>query len=533
MNIIKKFTYVLMATVALFATASCSDPDAEITSIELDRALRPTDVTVKVVDKVNARVSAYFVTTPEVITYTFKDKNGTGGDKEFVAQVPDDKVGKTHQTITASFKLASETQYELSLTSEYHGKGSLPVVTEFETDPEQILNEVTDDDITSTTVRLSWAAGEEVTKVTVEKSGEILQTINLTPAQIAAGECIVTGLKKESKYTFYIWNGDKQRGKMVATTMADYIPVYAGNDVDIQSVIDAAEAGQTIMLMPAKDGSTSEFTFKNDAGEVSTKEITITKNITITCLNTKPVAAYIKFTLAGANGFTTSNIKYVGKSSDIFIKVSNASGVITTEAIEAIGYKNFLNDPGENDCTVDELKVQNCYFHDFSGGRFIDFQKKKVGIKVVNFKQNTIANSCASQDLFRFDFAAGKMPTVNFEYNTIYKVNATSKGLMYIRSNAAGDKAFTANIRNNVFAECAEGTFFSQDKKTDGLDFGGNYYFNSPSLLVAKGEGCPFDGSPKATDIDPKFKAAGDGDFTITNLDVDGGNTEFAKFWGK
>lgn len=533
MNIIKKFTYGIMAAVALMATVSCSDPDAEITSIELSRALRPTDVTVKVVDKVKAHVSAYYITTPEKIVYNYKDVNGNGGDMEVIELLPHESVGKTHQTIVADHRLASETQYQLILTSEYKGKKSEPVVVEFETDPEQIFNDVTDDDITSSTVKLTWPKGDQVTKITVVKSDEVLQTINLTAEQIANGECVVTDLKKESKYTFYIYNGDKQRGKIVATTMADYIAVYADNNVDLQSVIDAAEAGQTIMLLPAKDGSTSEFTFKSEAGESSTKEILISKNITISCLNTKPVTADVKFTLDGTDGLTLSNITFKGKSSDPFIKASNASGVIKVEAVEAIGFKNFMTDPGENNCTVEELDVHNCYFHDFSGGRFIDFQKKMVGIKTVNFKQNTVANSCSGQDLFRFDYAAGKMPLINFENNTIYKVNATSKGIMYVRSNAAGNKDFTANVKNNLFVDCAEGTFFSQDAKTDGIDYGGNYYYNCPSLIVAKSAGLTFDSAPKSTTADPQFANVTAGDFTIGNIDIDGGNTEFGKYWGK
>lgn len=536
MNIIKKITYVIMATVAVFATASCSDPDAEITSITMARALRPTNVTVKVLDKINARVATYFVTAPETITYEYTDINGNSGDATFNYVVPATMVGKSHQTIYNTHTLAPETQYKLSITSEYKGLKSKPVVLEFETDPEQILAEVTDDDITSSTVLLTWPAGEAVTTIEVRKKIDdvetTLQTINLTAEQIAEGKCLVTDLQKESTYTFYILNGEKVRGKMVVKTLPDYIPVYAGKNVDLQSIIDGAEAGKTIMLLPAENGS-NVFYFESEEGASSTKEISISKNITISCLNTKPVTANIKFVLNGTDGFTIKNITFTGKSSDLFIKVSNASGSINVEAVEAIGYKNFLNDPGDNDCTVEELNVNNCYFHNFTGGRFIDFQKKMVGINTVNFKQNTIANSCSGQDLFRFDYAAGKMPTVYFEHNTIYKVNATSKGMMYIRSNAAGDKAFVCYIRDNLFVECAENTFFSQDKKTDGLDFRGNYYLNCPSLLVAKGDGCPFDTAPASTTMDPQFVNAAAGNFTIGNIDMNGGNTEFAKFWAK
>ena len=106
---------------------------------------------------------------------------------------------------------------------------------------------------------------------------------------------------------------------------------------------------------------------------------------------------------------------------------------------------------------------------------------------------------------------------INFENNTLYKVEATSKGLFYIRSNKNGDKAFTANIKNNVFAEMGDKVFFSQDAKTDNLVFSNNNYFNTPSLIAN-----PDGGSGKVFDttglsLNPEFKDPANNDFTITN----------------
>ena len=524
-----KISMCLCMGALVLGAASCSEPDDVITSVQYDRLFSPTEVGARVRNRTAVEVS-WQTRNAKVDQYTVEIST-------------DEAFGSIAKSVTAVASpvtiagLDGETDYFVRVKASAEGipESKWSPSAKFTTDTENIYLPQEDGDVTSSSVILRWTPGETVESIEVlDKSGATVKSQSVSAAESAEGVAKVDGLTKDTEYTFALKRNGKTRGKVTIATLPDYIPVYAGVNVDLQAVIDEAEAGKTIMLLPAKDGSTSEFTFASESGDASTKELTISKNVAISCLSTKPVSANIKFVLAGADGFSVSNLKLVGKSSDLFIKVSSASGTIAVEAVEAIGYKNFLNDPGENDCTVDELMVKNSYFHDFTGGRFIDFQKKKVGITVVNFKQNTIANSCKGQDLFRFDYAAGKMPTINFENNTIYKVDATSKGIMYVRSNKAGDKAFQANIKNNVFAECAEGTFFSQDSKTDGIEYSGNYYWNAPSLLVPKADGLTYDNTPKATNLDPKFKNAAKGDFSITNDDIiDAGNTEFAKFWVK
>lgn len=298
--------------------------------------------------------------------------------------------------------------------------------------------------------------------------------------------------------------------------MPNYTPAYPG--ADLQELIDATEEGGTVMLLPAKDGSTNEFVYTGDDGATTTKELIINKNISIKCLGTKPVKARVKFVLDGATGFTTENINYIGIAADALIKTTNCSGVITVNNIEASGYGNLMVDPGENACTVDEFNITNSYFHDMcSGKRFIDSQKKKCAVLKFNMNHCTVANSCTGSDFIRFDYNAKQKININFENNTLYKIEATSKGLFYVRSNKAGDQFFTANIKNNVFAEMSQKVFFSQDAKTDNLQFSNNCYYNAGTLQanVDGGAGKVFDTT--GLTLDPGFKDAANGDFTITN----------------
>ena len=503
----------LICGVGLMAfAASCSDLDDEIKSSSYDRLFSPTAVEARVQNKTNVRLGWTKVLGAD--SYVIELFANDSLQFEGSPVTTYNEVTDNPYTITG---LDGETKYSarIKAVGEKISESKWTGVF-FKTDAEQILEAVTDDDITSSTVTLRWPAGTAVTAITI--SGGLEETRTLSAEEIAAGTATITGLTYETKYTFNIMNGTKSRGKVTVTTMPDYIPAYPGDD--LQAKIDAAEEGATIMLLPSKDGSTNQFIYlDNETGDASTKELTISKNIAIKCLGTKPVEAQIKFVLEGTDGFTTENIKFIGVSADILIKTSNGSGTIIVNNIEASGFGNFVVDPGTNTCKVDEFTVTNSYFHDMcSSKRFVDSQKKKCAIMLFNMKNCTVANSCSGSDFLRFDYnanAAGMI--INFENNTLYKIEATSKGLFYIRSNSNGDKAFTANIKNNVFAEMGEKVFFSQDAKTDNLIFNNNNYFNTPSLVVN-----PDGGSGKVFDttglsLNPEFKDAANNDFTITN----------------
>lgn len=510
MNIIKKLTYILAMGAVLFTATSCSDPDDELTSVEYDRLFKPTAVEAKVQNKTNVRLSWECLSKADTYTIQlFADDT----NMQFAGTPTLEYANITESPYTIS-GLSGETTYSIRIKAVGSTKESHWAETSVTTDAEQIFSEVTDDDITAKSVTLKWTPGAEVTAIAI--SGGKEETYTLSAEEKQNGTATITGLTYETKYTFTILNGSKARGKVTVTTMPNYTPAYPG--ADLQELIDATEEGGTVMLLPAKDGSTNEFVYTGDDGAATTKELVINKNISIKCLGTKPVKARIKFVLDGATGFTTENINYMGATADALIKTTNCSGVITVNNIEASGYGNLMVDPGENACTVDEFNITNSYFHDMcSGKRFIDSQKKKCAILKFNMNHCTVANSCTGSDFIRFDYNANQKININFENNTLYKIEATSKGLFYIRSNKAGDMFFTANIKNNVFAEMSQKVFFSQDAKTDNLQFSNNCYYNAGTLQanVDGGAGKVFDTT--GLTLDPGFKNAANGDFTITN----------------
>lgn len=512
MNIIKKITYILALGAVLFTAASCSDPDDELTSVEYDRLFKPTSFEAKVQNKVNIRLIWECLSKADSYTIQlFANDEDMKFEGEPTLEFTD--VASSPYTVTG---LNDETSYSIRIKAVGSSKESHWATAFVTTDAEQIFEKVTDDDITAKTVTLRWEAGADVS--VIEITGGKEETYTLSDEEKQNGTATISGLTEDTQYTFTIKNAVKARGKVTVTTMPNYTAAYPGSD--LQELIDATEDGGTLMLLPAKDGSSNQFIYNGDDGSASTKELTISKKITIKCMDTKPVVARVKFVLDGAKDFVLENVKFTGVTGDALIKTSNCSGTINVNNIEVEGYGNFVVDPGENVCTVDEFTVTNSYFHDMcKGKRFVDSQKKKCAILKFNMNHCTVANSCQGSDFLRFDYNAAQPIEVNFTNNTLYKVEATSKGLFYIRSNKAGDRFFTANIKNNVFAEMSDAVFFSQDSKSDNLKFSNNCYHNASNLQKVVGDEDPkkntYDTS--GLTLDPGFKDAANGDFTITN----------------
>lgn len=521
MNLFKKISYILGIGALSLQVTACSDPGDELTSVEFDRLFTPTSFEVKVQNKVDFRLLWECRSHAESFTVQLF-ANDAAMNFEGTPTLEYTDVKESPYIIKG---LDSETTYAVRIKAVGNGKESHWATASAATAAEQIFEAVSDDNITGKSVTLHWPAGSAVT--TIEITGGKTESYTLSAAEKAAGEATISGLEYETAYTFTIMNGSKARGTVKVTTMPNYIPAYPGDD--LQALIDNAAEGETVMLLPAKDGSTSDFIYLGEDSEPTTLELTISKGVAVKCLGTKPVKARIKFVLNGTNSFTTENIFFTGVSSDALVKLTNCTGTITMNKIEATGYGNLIVEPGETVSVVDEINITNSYFHKMcTSKRFIDSQKKKTAVRVLNMHHCTVANSCTGSDFIRFDyFAAQQGLVINFYNNTLYKVEATSKGLFYVRSNAAGDKYFTANIERNIFAECSEKVFFSQAPQTDNLLFSNNYYFNAPSLLTNPegGAGRIFDTTGQV--LDPEFKDAANGDFTIQNetlLDKNIGN---------
>lgn len=544
MNKLYKFTCMMLTGLALLATASCSDPDDEITTTDLDRLLRPTELELKIFDKTNIKATMDFVNVPDYLDIIIEvNENPLSENKEFkvfktMTLQPRDYLGptkdaslssaNTHATFVDSIRgLSYFKDYRVSfIARNADGTISNPSTEVATTDG--IFKASTDDDRTNTSLTVKWPSDVFVTKVrTMKMNGDTEELVAEDVIEDATkGKFTKTGLDPNTEYIFYVYNGDDCQGRTVNTTFPNYTEFTAQDDFDLQAAIDGLADGYALMLSPDEDG-TNEFNLVSST-------VNITKNVRIMARNTKPVIVNkAAFNLEGATGLSLENITFADVEKKLaLLKFTNATGDYKVSNVEVTGYKNFAQDPGSNECEVNQLLVVNCFMHDGISGRWMDFQKKKCYIKDITITQNTFANIANNQDFLRYDYYEAHMPTILLENNSFYKVNASSKGIMYVRSNAQGDKAFKCDINKNIFEACKE-TYFSEDKRTDALTFSKNYYKNSDGLTTAfTAEQTAYDPSPNTYTGTSAFKDPDKNDFTIRNttlVNAGVGNSEFVK----
>ena len=252
MNIFKKFGYMFMAGVAVATAASCSDPDAEITSVEYARYFTPTDVTMKIVDQTSIEVE--FTSISKAESYEIEFYQGETISGSAVKTVTMDGVGTKKNTIVVDGFLGKTTYI-----AQVRAAGSKPsnwgVSDKFvTTKEEQILLESKPGDITETSIKVRWIAGTEVTKLTIGVvDGDGQNEITLSAAEKENGVVTIDGLTAGTEYNVAIYNGDMQRGKKVYGTsgVAPKPIVIEGVFIDYQAAEAPTEGitleGTTVM----------------------------------------------------------------------------------------------------------------------------------------------------------------------------------------------------------------------------------------------------------------------------------------------
>ena len=551
MNKLYKIACMMLTGIALLATTSCSDPDDEITTANLDRPLRPAELELKVYDKINIKASMDFVTVPDYVDVVVEINDNplseTKAFKPYRNYTINAKETTTHTThVTATTNITDLTyfkDYRVTFTardaSGKTSKGSTAVAT-----TDGIFKDTNDNDRTNNSLAVKWPAEVKVSKVRAMKMNngveELIGEKNIDTAAQEAGRFVYPGLEANTEYVFYIFNGDDCLGRTSDTTFPNYQELKAGNNIDFAAAIANLADGEALLLSPADDG-TNEFTFSSEDGTASSKTLVLgSKPLRIFGRTTKPVIINsMSFDLGtadeAAGGLTVENVKFIEpKKGNALLKFTNATGEYKFIGVEVEGYKNFAQDPGGSSvCEVNLLEVKNCFMHDGISGRWMDFQKKLTWIKKIDLQQNTFAEICNGQDFLRYDYYAEKMPDIKIANNSFYKVNASSKGIVYVRSGAADTQEFKAEISKNVFESCKNDTYFSEDAKTNGLSFSKNYYKDSDKLLEPFSAGqTAYDPSPQSYIGKSAFKDPDNKDFTITNLTIlnaGAGNTDFTK----
>ncbi len=496
-----------LATVAL---ASCSDVADEITSIVYNRNFSPTSVEAKVRNRTNIELSWNLgdgVTNYNVEVYANDSLTFAGSPVQSFSVAPDE--------VPVLIKgLEGETQYSFRVqaTDGNASRDSKWSGAYAKTEAEQIFKNVAEEDIKGTSVTLHWPAGEQAATI-VLTPGDIVY--NVTDDDIAAGAATVTGLTPETEYTALLKSATgKTRGTITFKTGIDLaetdILVKAGDD--IAAAIKDAPEGYRLIVEPGEYGiATEEAAFGGS--------ITISKQLTIKGLrqNEHPVIkgrfkveapfAVDQVTLDGTGTDGGQCFDFTAEGEVESLTVTNSEVKNYTKGFFYINKAVLVNT-----ITIDGNIISNI---ECDGGDLFDC--RKGGYNKFDLKNNTIYNSAKGRDFVRMDDASKSItatPVITIDHNTIVGAcNDAAKRILYVRF--AGN---TINFTNNIVASSAGN--FSNQAKTAEPTFSNNIYFEADGFVTAGANANALFVDAAGTILDPQFKDAANGDFTIGNDNV-------------
>ena len=502
-----------LATVAL---ASCGDVADEITSIIYNRNFSPTSVEAKVRNRTNVELSWNLgdgVTNYNVEIYA--------NDSLTFAGSPIYTFSVTPEQVPVLIKgLEGETQYSFRVqaTDGNASRDSKWSGAYAKTEAEQIFKNVAEEDIKGTSVTLRWPAGEEAATITLTP-GNIVY--NVTADDIAAGAATVTGLKPETEYKAVLARANgKTRGTITFKTGIDLadtdILVKAGSD--IAAAINDAPEGYRLIVEPGTYG------ISTDAADHG-GSVTISKAITIKGLrqNDHPVImgrfkveapfAVDQVTLDGTDTDGGQCFDFTADGNIESFSVTNSEVMNYTKGFFYINKAVLVNTITIEGNIISKIEC--------AGGDFLD--SRKGGYNSLSFKNNTVFESAKERDMFRMDDASKTIsatPNIVVDHNTFYNVGSGGANyrVFYVRF-----KKNTITFTNNIMVGTNYKRGFANNANTDQAPtLDGNIYFNTENLIEA---GASADATiswfdTKGTVLDPKFKDADKGDFTIGNDDV-------------
>ena len=486
-KIFNKISMVLAIGLSFVGMTACSDPDEPITSVEFNRLFSPTQLEAKIQNTTGVKLTWFSISAAEkVLVEIYADDPDMqyAGTPLTFESVPNEAIASSRKewswTLPAG-TLEGETTYSVRVKAVGKNMESKWAGTTFETGTEQIFYEVPTADISKTSITLRWPAGTKVTKIDVQKSGEVIQTHQLTADEIAKGVATITDLKVESTYTFLIYNGDKQRGKIQVQTLPNYTPVASA--AELLSAIEAAEPGEVLMLT---ENAVYDFTDAAALGkDEAVKSLKIEKDLVLNTNNGATIKG-IYFQIFGGANFELANIILDGEGGSgdqaFNYKEEGNYGRLYIHDAEIKNYGKgffYINVAA----VIDNITIDKCLIHNIecSGGDLFD--SRSGGYNTFNLTNSTIYSCAASRDFIRMDDASSKVtasPVITVDHCTLYDVGngGANYRLLYVRF--AGN---VINWTNNVVANTNNKRGFSNQTTTAIPTFRNNFYFNTLNLL--------------------------------------------------
>lgn len=230
----KRFNHILTSGVLAFLLGmivfSCTDGNDWETNTASARLFRVNSKSISITASA-LTASVTWDATPETEYYIIEISKSPLTDDIIMGSQGNLIFGQDQSIRKAPYILSgleSDTEYYLRIKAVGNGKESYwsyPSDENFETTDEQILNEITAEDINGGTIRTTWdAAGLPVTHLTYQKEGETdVVRRDLTAEEIAASSATITGLELGSSYIIYIYNAETVRGMTSSAVTTEQI----------------------------------------------------------------------------------------------------------------------------------------------------------------------------------------------------------------------------------------------------------------------------------------------------------------------
>ena len=518
-------SYIVLG-LALAALTSCSDVADEITELVFPRNLSPVDMKARNVGedkatlswKASEKATSYIVEVFADDSLTFE---GTPQQTQTVTENSSALSGLVYDT-KYSARVKAVTDSDASRDSKWS-------TVFFRTSAQQLMKSFKEENIADRSVIVTWdvdaVGGDLTTLKAIDKDGKVVATKNLSADEVAAGKAVLSGLTPETQYTIRMYNGDKERGNRVVTTIADLngaTIVHPGDD--LKTLIEEAAAGTVIAayggeydLNPLEDGTNGSVVVSNS---ITIKGIYPTN---------KPVFRG-RFEVKNGAGISISQAVIDGATNatgDQTFNYKDANMDYAALDLQDVEIKNFVKGIcyGNVVCTIEYITFNNCLIHDIvcEGGDFFDLRKSYA--KKVTFSNSTIWNVAQERDFIRYDDASSNYdnaaPVITVDHCTIDNVLnvASAKRLLYVRFVGNSIK-WTNNIVTNTKA------IYSNQSKTALPEFRDNYYFGCNANLFAADDEAS---DPKVyyrgdtsgkNGEDPKYADAANGNFKLGNDNV-------------
>jgi len=505
-KLFKKFTYILAAFVMIGFTASCGDDiPEEITSIDTDRLFSPTDIELRVINKTSIRVN--WKAVKDADSYDVEVFETAIGEGTIVQSA----AGLTSLDLPYVFTgLSGETDYTVRIKALSDTKNdSKWMDANIKTEAEQIFQAVAPEDLEATQVILRWTAGQTATSIILtpaDGSADINYTV--TADDIAAGKATIAGLTGEVEYTAVIKNGEKSRGSVTFTTPVDIGDATLVEDGDdLVAMLTAATEGEVFAIMP---------------GEYTLGEFSPTKSFALKGVRPaeKPVITGSFKIAATVTSIELNSIILDGNNASRPFDGDNASckiGSITISDCTIRNYKSGFVYTNKADASFGSITISNSIIKNITGdgGDGFDFRAGTLG-------SLTVTNTTFDTG-FRTFIRIQVSSNVAFKNCTFYKISNFNDGNNHGLFRMSGGGTF--EVSKCLFVETGfsgadgtKGNFCRQSgNMTATPTYDTNYYYNCNNLWVGLYTN---PSAVDATEGNPGFADAANGDFTISNEDM-------------